>query len=414
MIRHSKSTTVLTLLAGAAIAACTASGSGQWAGTVTDSAGIEIVSNTDQEIWTEETRWTVTEELRIGSLEGDPDYQFGQIGFISVGSDGRMYVIDAQAQQLKAFSAAGEFERTIGGPGGGPGELGTGVTFVLAGPGDTLLVPDIANRRVNRYTPDGTSLGSFPLELEKGMPLNWRETARGVAEQIRPLGLPGTPAGDGNDAILLVANDGTVMDTLLRFPSGGTLNLGGQTPEIKLFSPEPFWTISEGHRIAYGVSDEYRIGVYAPGGILERIITMPFEQETVSERDKRAVMGFLEEAWLQAGVPPQALTQLRGIVQFGEFFPAFAQIRSGPQGTFWVQHYRSVGDMSDEELENYNVLEESGAPDWDVFNSEGRFLGRVTMPDRFAPRVFKDENIYGVWRDELDVQYVMRLRIVGL
>lgn len=414
MNRHSTGTTVLASLAMAAVAACTAGGRGEWAGTVTDSAGIEIVSNTEQGIWTEETRWTVNEELRIGSLEGDPDYQFGQIGLITVGSDGRMYVIDAQAQQLKVFTAAGEFERTIGGPGGGPGELGAGAAVVVIGPGDTLLVPDIANRRVNRYTPDGTSHGSFPLELEKGMPINWRETVGGVAEQIRPLGLPGMPAGDGNDAILLVASDGTVLDTLMKFPSGGTLNLGGQAPEIKLFSPEPSWTISEDHRIAYGVSDEYRIGVYTPGGALERIITMPFEQEAVSERDRRAVMSFLEDAWLQAGVPPQALTQLRGIVQFGEFFPAFAQIRSGPEGTLWVQHYRSVGDMSEEELENYNVIEESGAPDWDVFNSEGQLLGRVTMPDRFAPRVFKDENIYGVWRDELDVQYVMRLRIVGL
>lgn len=407
-------TTVFALLAGAAVAACTASRGGEWAGTVTDSAGIEIVSNTDRGIWTEDARWTVTEELRIGSLEGDPDYQFGQIGFISLGSDGQIFVIDAQAQQLKVFSATGQFERTIGGPGGGPGELGAGAAFVLTGPGDTLLVPDMANRRVNRYTPDGTSHGSFPLELEKGIPMNWREAVGGVVEQVRPLGLPGMTAGDGNDAILLVANDGAVLDTLMKFPSGGTLNLGGQAPEIKLFSPEPFWTISEDNRIAYGVSDEYRIGVYAPGGNLERIITMPFEQETVSERDKRAVMRFLEDAWLQAGVPPQALTQLRGIVQFGEFFPAFAQIRSGPQGTFWVQHYRSVGDMSDEELENYNVIEESGAPDWDVFNPDGRLLGRVTMPDRFAPRVFKDEKIYGVWRDELDVQYVMRLRIVGL
>jgi hypothetical protein len=381
---------------------------------VTDSAGIQIVSNTDQGIWTEDSRWTLVEELRIGSLEADPDYQFGQIGLIAVGSDRRVYVIDAQAQQLKVFNAAGEFERTIGGPGGGPGELGAGAAFVLTGPGDTLLVPDIANRRVNRYTPDGTSHGSFPLELEKGMPMNWRATTGGVAEQIRPLALPGLPAGDGTDAILLVANDGTVIDTLLRFPSGGTLNLGGASPEINLFSPEPYWTISADHSIAYGVSDDYRIGVYAPGGNLERIITMPFEQDPVSDRDKRAVMGFIEEMWLQAGVPPQAMTQLRGIVHFGEFFPAFAQIRSGPRGTLWVQHYRSVGNMSEEELENYNLLEESGAPDWDVFNSEGRLLGRVTMPDRFAPRVFQDENIYGVWRDELDVQYVMRLRIVGL
>ena len=69
--------------------------------------------------------------------------------------------------------------------------------------------------------------------------------------------------------------------------------------------------------------------------------------------------------------------------------------------------------LSAEELESYNLIEDSGAPDWDVFDAEGRFLGVVSMPKRFAPRVFVDDKIYGVWRDELDVQYVVRMRIVG-
>ncbi len=68
--------------------------------------------------------------------------------------------------------------------------------------------------------------------------------------------------------------------------------------------------------------------------------------------------------------------------------------------------------MSEDELEHYNLLKESGAPEWDVFDAEGRFLGIVSMPQRFAPRVYRDGKIYGVWRDELDVQYVMRLGIV--
>lgn len=409
-----RSIQISTAAFGMLVAVACSGGGGGWTGTMTDSAGITIVTNTDQGLWTEATGWTVEEELRIGSLEGDPNYQFGQIGFVAVGSDGGMYITDVQAQHVRAFTAAGDFERIIGGPGGGPGELGPGAIYLLMGPGDTLIVPDMANRRVNRYTLDGASHGSFPLELERGIPLNWRPTVGGFAEQVRPLGLPDLPRGDGNDAILLMANDGTVLDTLLKIPSGGTFNLGGQSPEINLFSPEPLWTISPEHEIAYGVNDDYRIGIYATDGSLKRLIGMPFERQAVSERDQDVVMDFLERMWLQAGVPPQALGQLRTMVHFGEFFPAFAQLQSGPQGTLWVQHNRSVADMSDEELENYNLIEESGAPDWDVFNSEGQLLGRVTMPDRFAPRVFQGDRIYGVWRDELDVQYLMRLRIVGM
>ena len=100
-------------------------------------------------------------------------------------------------------------------------------------------------------------------------------------------------------------------------------------------------------------------------------------------------------------------------MHFKDFFPAFNFINSGPSGTLWVQHVQKPSDLTEEQLESYNLIEDSGASDWDVFDSEGRFLGVVSMPERFAPRVFVGDKIYGVWRDELDVQYVVRLRIVG-
>ena len=54
------------------------------------------------------------------------------------------------------------------------------------------------------------------------------------------------------------------------------------------------------------------------------------------------------------------------------------------------------------------------APDYDVFDAEGRFLGEVAMPPRFMPQLFRGDKIYGRWRDDLDVHYVMVLKIEGL
>jgi hypothetical protein len=33
------------------------------------------------------------------------------------------------------------------------------------------------------------------------------------------------------------------------------------------------------------------------------------------------------------------------------------------------------------------------------------------MPSRFEPLCFGGHAVYGVWRDEMDVQYVKRLRV---
>ena len=391
------------------------SGGGGWMGTVRDSAGVTIVENTRESIWSVSDRWTLEEELRIGAIEGDPDYQFGAIGFIAVDSRDRMYVMDAQAQQIKVFTADGRFEQTIGRPGAGPGELGQNAVSLYMGPGDTLLVPDLANQRINRYAPDGSSLGSFRLELEKGLPMAINATRSGViVEQVRPLALPDQPVRDTMDAIIRLAGDGTVLDTLKKFPSGRTINLGGSDPELNFFSAEPVWQLKEDMRLCFGINDDYSIEVYSPDGVLERIVRMPFTRRPVTNRDQELMVDAMVKLWTEAGVPPQAIPQLRQIIHFAEFYPAFASIQRGPGGTIWVQHIQSPSTLSEEELQVFNFIEDIGAKDWDVFDTDGRFLGVVTMPPRFAPRVIVEDKVYGVFRDDLDVQYAVRLRIVGL
>jgi hypothetical protein len=69
--------------------------------------------------------------------------------------------------------------------------------------------------------------------------------------------------------------------------------------------------------------------------------------------------------------------------------------------------------MSETEVFSLNFTEEWASRDWDVFDSDGRFLGVVTLPQLFTPKLFRGDKIYGIWRDELEVQYVVRLRVVG-
>ncbi len=396
-----------------AVAAC-GGGEGGWSGSVTDSAGVVIVANPAEGVWSPADTWTLEEELRIGALDADPDYQFGEIGWLAVNSEGTIYVLDSYAQHIQVYSPDGEYLQTIGQRGGGPGELQQ-AQWVLAGAGDTLIVPDMGNLRVNRFAPDGSSLGSFPIALEEGLPLLFKTTSTGViVEQVRPLSLPGQPAiEDPHDAIVLLHTDGTIIDTVRTFSSGETFDFSGGAPEFNLYSPEPVWEVTDDLRLAFGVNDSYRFGLYSTGGALERIITMPFERKPVTDADKDAVMAGVERLWANAGVPPEGLAILRNAIHFNDYFPAFNFISSGPSGTLWVQKVQRPSELSEEALEGYNLLQDSGARDWDVFDSEGRFLGVVSMPERFAPRVFKDDKIYGVWRDELDVQYVIRLRIVG-
>lgn len=387
----------------------------EWAGTVTDSAGIPIVVNPTSELWTDASRWTVTEELKIGSAEDEPDYQFVRVAGIAVGSDGRIYVMDQGAQQVRVFTSDGTFDGAIGGPGGGPGEFGAGAGPVLMGLGDTLLVPDLQQQRVNRYAPDGTSLGSYPMVFTDGLPLRWDATPSGViVNQLRPLALPNQPATDSMDLIAIRDTDGSVTDTLMRVPSGKTIAFTSGGPEITFFVAEPVWALTPDAGILFGVNDTYRIGVYSPDGALTRVITKPSEPMPVGERDRTVLLNAMERLWKEAGVPAQALDRLKSAIRFADNFPAYLQFLSGPQNTVWVQGILAPSSLSAEAQEFFNPQQDLGSSNFEVFDAEGRYLGVVTMPDRFTPLRFEGDVVYGIWRDELDVQYVVRLRIGGM
>ncbi len=66
--------------------------------------------------------------------------------------------------QINVYDAAGHRVRTIGRKGAGPGELGNSVRLMV-GPGDTLIVLDESNLRLQTLTSSGDYVRSFPTPV---------------------------------------------------------------------------------------------------------------------------------------------------------------------------------------------------------------------------------------------------------
>jgi hypothetical protein len=401
------------------LAGCSRAGGGaRWEGTVRDSAGIQIVQNTAVGMWRPEDRWTVTEALRIGTAEGEPEYQFGQInaaGSLGVASDGRIVMLDAQGRHLKVFSADGQYERTIGGPGGGPGEIGNAAqSSMLMAPGDTIVMVDFGNQRVNLYLLDGTYVRSFAINLAAGFPFRWELSRDGrIVVQFRKLDFTGTAATPDTMDVIAVQNlDGTVGDTLMRVPSGKTIQFSGGMPEWNFFVPEPLWALW-GDRILHAVNNNYRIGIYGPGPSLERIIEKPFTLTPVTEADQEPFKRALQKAIVDQGAPAPFAAQLVDTrMHFAPNYPAFAQMLEGPFGAILVQFVQPIASLSDEERETFDFASGSLASRlWDVFDPEGRYQGALEMPLGFQPIRFQGDKIYGIQKDNLDVQYIVVLSV---
>jgi len=134
----------------------------------------------------------------------------------------------------------------------------------------------------------------------------------------------------------------------------------------------------------------------------------------MTERDRQGYLKSLRAAYGGSGSDQEITAFLRQNVHFTEYLPPLETIVAGPAGTTWVQHVQAPSDLPDKEYDPLDATMDEGSPDWSVFDREGRYLGVVRMPDRFKPMVFRGDKIYGVWRDDLDVQYVLRLGILGM
>lgn len=404
---------VLALLAFPLLQACDTSAA--WEGTITDSAGVTIVSNTNTPLWSKDDTWTVEEDLRIGTVTGEPEYQFGNVAFLDVAEDGTIYVMDMMAQEARAFDTEGNYLTTIGGPGGGPGELGQGAVFVLSDPTTGgVVVPDMGNTRVNRYSPEGEPLGSFPIQIQAGAPARWEiDDAGRLMAQLRGLDVPGMAALSEGDPIVVYDTTGVVVDTVAVIPKGQMVEeISEQGARIRIFAPEPVWGLDADGSIYYAMSDRFNVFVNTPDGALTRIIRKDVPVKSVEEADREALLSLMREQYEQFGIPPAQIEQIMSGVGFAENYPAFGNLLVQPDGTLWAQRVRSARDMGVGEEEGVEFdPQDIGSPEWEVFDAEGRYLGVVILPERVRPVQIVGDNIYAIGTDELDVQYVLRLKI---
>jgi hypothetical protein len=235
-----------------------------------------------------------------------------------------------------------------------------------------------------------------------------------IAEQVSPWFAERPRPDDPLDLLVTWASDGTRSDTLARFPSGQTwFQVEGGAVHTTWYASEPCWAVTNDMRVLVGRNDDYRIEIFTAGQQLDRVVIKAHEPRPVLGVDIDRVKSHMEDRWRRMGAPPAQITQLWNQQHFNEFFPAFRALVEGPAGTIWVQKVKPPSEVPEDEILWFHWPRDWVARDWDVFDSEGRYLGVITMPPRFTPSMVRGDRIYGLSLDELMVSYVVQLRVVG-
>ena len=206
--------------------------------------------------------------------------------------------------------------------------------------------------------------------------------------QLRGIHVPGIAALEEGDPIVVYDTTGAVVDTIALLPKGQTL--AGSTEEqfsMVLFAPEPVWDLAETGAVYYAMNDQFRVLVNDP------TVPSPGHHPGCGAETGGGIgpelpsLRTIREQYAQFGLPPAQIEQIMQGIGFADFYPAFGQIFLGPGETLWVQRIRSARDMAEGAEEGFEFdAQDIGSPEWEVFDSEGRYLGVVTLPEKFHAR----------------------------
>ncbi|MDE2803659.1 MAG: hypothetical protein OXN18_00785, partial [Gemmatimonadota bacterium] len=363
-----------------------------------DSAGIQIVEAM-RPLWGDSSLWSIDPDPVVDlTLTGNgPNHEFYRVGSMKQRPDGSFVIADRGSEEVRVFSATGEFLGSFGGSGEGPGEFND--LNVTENAGDTLLAIDFEGR-VTVVAPDLTVVRTFNIDP---LTLNLYYLDIGaILPEPRSLVLP--QAGVGGLIrrplpLVLFDLEGEQIDSIgemqgpeiyLHFREGV---FGGAVPP---FFGKASHVATFGRRIYRGSNDAMQVEELDMSGNLVRIRRIPdypldlsaaliaAERDVFLDRLPRGSTSPFQQAFEDA---PASDTR-----------PAFTDILIDPSRAVWLQLHRGESEQDQPQ-------------EWLVLDADGTWLGNVRIPDRFSVTDITMDAVLGVWRNELDVEHPQVLRL---
>lgn len=338
-----------------------------------------VVSNPDSPQAGVEGPPTLVEALRIGSVDGTCD-AFGDVASLALDDNGRIYAADRQTSEIRVFSAQGECFRTLGRSGEGPGEFSFLEGIVWQPPG-YLWAIDAIQDRFTVFDSLGTVLATHPLRLGRAASLPWPLWVDD--EKSLHLWLPGDRSivkygvGPGLDSLDSVG----IPEIPREMYTQQVGNTGISAQSTIPYAPRILWTVGKAGNVWLANSSTYAIHETTYGGDTLRTVQLDRQAERLEGRERDSIAA-------ATGIAARRLPARKG---------ALERIRSTPDGWIWIETEKEVIRA------------------WDVFDQDGYYVGRVASPvpiEKEPFPVFGPGTVTGVTLGELDVPYVVQLRLV--
>ncbi len=354
-------------------------------------AGVVMVRN-GTGLWRESEQWRVVEDFRVGSLRvrnPEEELSHSRNTTVILGPNGQIFVLEYASDRVVVFNRDGEFVRSFGGAGEGPGEFRSPMGMMWDGK-DRLWVADGLRGRYHAFD----STGAIQKTLHRPVYATRRIQHPLVA------GPAGTVVDEaaGDNMVLFLAVDtlGHLTDTLAKLPtlelSRGFRNVINRPSWKSMFFvsshyiPRSRWSLTPDGTVWSAVTGQLRLVQTSPDGDTIRIVETSHRATEFDQRDLKMIA----EGLAEAGIARRDVELFR---------PVVSGIYLMDDGHILVGIIEQVGE---------------DPRTFDVFDPEGLFLGSIDLgfglPYRNIPAIVGD-TIIAVTPGAFDVPYLVRATI---
>lgn len=326
-------------------------------------AEVPEVANSDQP--SRGNRVLQLEEIwRIGGEE-DEDNLLGVIDKVIADDAGNLYLLDIQLTEVQVFSPEGEYLRSLGRPGEGPGEIRRATDVVFLPDGTLGLVQGFPGKIV-QVDLEGLPAGEFRPGGED--PADGGFLAlRGAASVGGRLVLSGTRITRGDNTrtatnfISLFAMDQTDNVTIAEMTSEREFRGGEISEKDDFFPHRGGWALGPDGRVYLAPQrNNFRIEVYGPAGGLERAFSRKYQSWKRTGQELEKARESMIPFRRRNRRPPNVVVEPteRDILD----------MRVALDGMVWVLPSRGIKDQP-----------EGIHSTWDLFDAEGVFQQTVSI-----------------------------------